>query len=235
MDKPRILIVDDDPRLVRLVREVLQATGHAVLAACSGEQAVQTVALEQPDLVLLDIALSGPMNGFDVARRLREFVEVPIIMLTARVEQADLLRGFEAGADDYVTKPFSSAELLARMRAVLKRSRAAAAPVAAGEIRCAGVRVDLAQHRVFVDEREIHLTPTEFNLLLELAQHRNQVVLHEQLLHAVWGRACHDDLDNLRAYIHSLRQKLEADPAEPKLIVRCPGVGYMLVSQAASA
>lgn len=231
MDKPRILIVDDDPRLVRLVREVLQATGHAVLAACSGEQAVQTVALEQPDLVLLDIALSGPMNGFDVARRLREFAEIPIIMLTARVEQADLLRGFEAGADDYVTKPFSSAELLARMRAVLKRSRAAAGPAATGEIRCVGVRVDLAQHRVFVDECEVHLTPTEYNLLLELAHHRNQVVLHEQLLHAVWGRACHDDLDNLRAYIHSLRQKLEADPAEPRLIVRCPGVGYMLVSQ----
>lgn len=229
MSKPRILIVDDDPKLVRLVREVLTATGHEVLAAHSGEHAVQMAALEQPSLVLLDIGLAGALDGFEVARRLREFADLPIIILTARVGQADLLRGFAAGADDYITKPFSSPELLARIRAVLKRCHPAAAPPAPAVVAGGRVCIELASRRVSVAGQEVHLTHTEYDLLLELVRHRNQVVLHEQLLHAVWGGTDHAELDNLRAYIHSLRQKLELTPADPRLIVRCPGVGYMLV------
>ncbi len=123
MSKERILIVDDEPKIVHLVREILAATGFEVLAAYSGEHAIELVALEQPDLVLLDIVLSGPLDGFQIAQRFRDFSDIPIIMLTAKVREADLLRGFEVGADDYITKPFNSKELLARVRAVLKRNK----------------------------------------------------------------------------------------------------------------
>jgi two-component system KDP operon response regulator KdpE len=228
MLKPRILVIDDDPKLVHLVREVLSAAGYEVLALHSGVLAAETVALEQPDLVILDILLAGGIDGYAVAERVREFSEVPIIMLTAKVRQADLLEGFNAGADDYMTKPFSSKELLARVRAVLKRTRGASAqpePV----IVCGELHIDLARHKVTMGEREIHLTPTEYSLLHELATHPNQVLLHEQLLTAVWGEAYRDDIDYLRAYIRYLRQKIETDPAKPKIIQRCPGVGYMLV------
>jgi two-component system KDP operon response regulator KdpE len=224
----RILVVDDEPKLVRLVREVLTATGYAVLTTGSGDSAIKMVALEQPDLVLLDIILSGAVDGYEAARRIREFSDVPIIMLTAKARESDLLRGFDAGADDYLTKPFSSKELLARVRAVLKRTRRESATSGEVEIVCDDLRIDLARRRVTVSGREVHLTPTEYNLLHELASHRNQVLLHAQLLTAVWGSDYRDDLDYLRAYVRYLRQKLEADPANPKLIVTSAGVGYML-------
>lgn len=229
-DKPRILLIDDEPRVVNLVREVLGATGFEVLAAFSGESGVEVAALEQPDLVLLDIILPGAMDGYHVARRLREFTDVPIIMLTAKVREPDMLHGFDVGADDYITKPFSSKELLARIQAVLKRAGGGGVQVAAAEIVCGDVRIDLARRRVTVDEREINLTPTEYNLLHELAIHANQVLLHEHLLSKVWGAEYRNDLDYLRSYIHYLRKKLEADPANPKIILSRPGVGYMLVS-----
>jgi two-component system KDP operon response regulator KdpE len=229
MTQTRILIVDDEPKLVRLVREVLTASGFAVFSTGSGENAVQMAALEQPDLVLLDIVLSGATDGYEVARRVREFSGVPIIMLTAKTREADLLRGFETGADDYIVKPFSSKELLARVQAVLKRARQEPAARAEGEIACASLRIDLARRRVAVGGREVHLTPTEYSLLRELAAHRNQVLLHEQLLTAVWGAEYRDDIDYLRAYVRYLRHKIEADPANPKLIVTEAGVGYMLV------
>jgi two-component system KDP operon response regulator KdpE len=229
-DKARILVVDDEPRVVHLVREVLGATGFEVLAAFSGERAIDMVALEQPDLVLLDIILPGPLDGYQVARRLREFTEVPIIMLTAKVRESDMLHGFDVGADDYITKPFSSKELLARIHAVLKRTRSGEAHGALSEIVCGDVRIDLARRRVLIDEREINLTPTEYNLLHELAVHPNQVLLHEHLLTKVWGAEYRGDLDYLRSYIHYLRKKLETDPANPKIILSSPGVGYMLVS-----
>ncbi len=229
MPEARVLVVDDEPKLVRLVREVLTATGFDVMSTGSGENAVEMAALERPDLIVLDIVLSGKMDGFEVTRRVREFSDVPIIMLTAKVREADLLRGFDVGADDYLTKPFSSKELLARVRAVLKRThREAAAPVES-EIVCGELRIDLARRQVTVAGKETQLTPTEYNVLHELASHRNQVLLHEQLLTAVWGTEYRDDLDYLRAYIRYLRQKLEPDPANPKLIVTSPGVGYMLV------
>jgi two-component system KDP operon response regulator KdpE len=150
-------------------------------------------------------------------------------MLTARVTEVDKLRGFDAGADDYITKPFSSKELLARVRAVLKRARGEASATGEAEIVCGDLRIDLARRRVIVRHDEVHLTPTEYSLLHELVRHPNQVLLHEQLLSAVWGPEYRDDVDYLRAYIRYLRQKIEADPANPKIIQRCPGIGYMLV------
>lgn len=225
----RILVVDDEPKLVRLVREVLMATGYSVLSTASGEDAIERVALERPDLVLLDIVLAGELDGYAVARRIREFSDTPIIMLTAKARESDLLRGFDAGADDYLTKPFSAKELLARVRAVLRRTqREPSAPVES-EIICGSLRLDLARRRVTVNGQTVRLTPTEYALLHALAVHRNQVLLHEQLLSQVWGPEYRDDIDYLRAYIRYLRQKLEADPANPRLIVTEPGVGYMLV------
>ena len=176
-------------------------------------------------MILVDIHLQG-LDGYEVARQVREFSDVPIIMLTARVEEADLLQGFDAGADDYVTKPFSSKELLARVRAVLKRS--SRLEPAASEVICGDLQIDLARRRVSRNEENIRLTRTEFNLLHELATHRNQVLLHDQLLTAVWGSEYRDDLDYLRAYIRYLRRKLEIDPSNPKYIVTYQGVGYML-------
>ena len=227
--KPRVLIVDDEPRVVHLVREVLGATGFEVLAAFSGESAIDLVALEQPDLVLLDIILPGTTDGYQVVRRLREFSDVPIIMLTAKSRETDMLQGFDVGADDYITKPFSSKEVLARIRAVLKRSQNDRAQDAPSEIVCGDLRIDLARRRVKTGEREIYLTPTEYNLLHELAVHPNQVLLHEHLLAKVWGTEYQGDTDYLRSYIHYLRKKLEPDPAYPKIILSSPGVGYMLV------
>jgi two-component system KDP operon response regulator KdpE len=227
--KPRILIVDDEPRVVRLVQEVLSATGFEVLAAFSGDTAIKMMALEQPDLVLLDLILPGELDGYQVARRLREFSDIPIIMLTAKVRETDMLHGFDVGADDYITKPFSSKELLARIRAVLKRSQGDKALPATTELVCGELRIDLARRQVFNAEREIYLTPTEYNLLHALAIHPNQVLLHEHLLTQVWGAEYRNDVDYLRSYVHYLRKKIEPDPANPKIILSNPGVGYMLV------
>jgi two-component system KDP operon response regulator KdpE len=228
--RTRILVVDDEPKLVRLVREILLATGYEVLVANNGSHALELTAVEGPDLILLDLILPNNMDGYEVARRVREFSEVPIIMLTAKVREADILRGFEIGADDYITKPFSAKELLARIRAVLKRSRGEVAASSESEIVCGNLKIDLARRRVSLAGREIRLTPTEYSLLHELAAHRNQVMLHEQLLTAIWGSEYRDDLDYLRAYIHYLRQKLEVDPSNPKIILSSPGVGYMLAA-----
>ncbi len=226
MSKQRILVVDDEPKLLRLVWEVLTATGFEVLTTGSGREAIQQAALEQPDLILLDIVLADEVDGYEVARQVRQFSEVPIIMLTARVEEADLLAGFEAGADDYITKPFSSKELLARVRAVLKRSGRSEPSLAV--IQCGQLEIDLARRNVSRGGVTIRLTRTEFNLLFELATHLNQVMLHDQLLSAVWGPEYRDDLDYLRAYIRYLRKKLEPDPKEPTYIITYQGVGYML-------
>ena len=226
MADTRILVVDDEPKLVRLVREVLTATGYSVMSTGSGENAVEMAELEKPDLIVLDVVLSGTLDGYEVARRVREFSDVPIIMLTAKARESDLLHGFDSGADDYLTKPFSSKELLARVRAVLKRSRRELEGET--DIVCGELRVDLARRQVTVSGKPVQLTPTEYNLLQQLAQHRNQVMLHEQLLTAVWGPEYRDDVDYLRAYVRYLRQKLETDPANPKLIITSQGVGYML-------
>lgn len=229
MAETRILVVDDEPKLVRLLREVLTATGYTVSSSGSGENAVRMAALDQPDLIILDIVLSDSVDGYEVARRVREFSDVPIIMLTAKARDSDLLRGFDVGVDDYLTKPFNAKELLARVQAVLKRTRRAPGASSEAELVCGALRIDLAPRRVRVGDREVRLTPTEYNLLHELATHPDQVLLHEHLLTAVWGAEYRDDIDYLRAYIRYLRQKIEDDPSNPRLIRTSPGVGYMLV------
>jgi DNA-binding response OmpR family regulator len=224
----KILIVDDEPRVINLVREILLAMGYEVIAACSGDNGIELAAMEQPDLILLDILLPGALDGYQVSKRLREFSDVPIIMLTAKVREMDMLKGFEVGADDYITKPFSSKELLARVQAVLKRSRVERPHKLGPKILCGDLTIDFARRAVFIGDREVYLTPTEYNLLYELATHPNQVLFHDQLLTKVWGAEYRDDVDYLRSYIHYLRKKLEIDPSNPKIIVSSPGVGYML-------
>jgi two-component system KDP operon response regulator KdpE len=221
-----ILIVDDDPRILRLVREVLSALGYQILARTTGEEAIKAVALEDPDLVILDILL-GDLDGYRVCRRVREFSDVPIIMLTAKVTETDMLAGFEAGADDYITKPFSSKELIARVRAVLKRAQSVFTP---GQkvVECGDLQVDLPSRQATVAGVKVYLTATEYNVLYQLATHPNQVLTHEQLLSAVWGEQYRNDIDYLRSYIHYLRKKLERDPGNPQIILNIPGVGYML-------
>jgi two-component system, OmpR family, KDP operon response regulator KdpE len=228
MNKQRLMIVDDDPRLIRLVREVLTAVGYEVIACSSGGQAVECFALEQPQLVLLDIMLKDT-DGFQVCSQIREFSDVPIIMLTAKVNEADKLTGFDCGADDYITKPFSSKELLARIRAVLNRTRKEGIAPQDTRIVCGELQVDLPRRHVTLGGQEIYLTAIEYNLLHELVTHIDQVLLHEQLLTAVWGSEYRDDVDYLRSYIHLLRRKLEHNPAKPQLIKNIQGVGYMLV------
>ncbi len=175
MNKPLALVVDDEPKLVRLVKEILIATGFAVLTTGSGEQAIEMVALEQPDLLLLDIVLTGEMDGYAVARRVRAFSNIPIIMLTAKVQEIDLLRGFDAGADDFITKPFSSKELLARVRALLNRTGREEKEGTA-EIVCGDLHINLNRRQVRMAGEEIHLTRTEYNLLHELAIHRQSSI-----------------------------------------------------------
>jgi two-component system KDP operon response regulator KdpE len=228
MEEACILVVDDEPKLVRLVSEVLTATGYKVLSTGKGEVAIKMAAIEQPDLILLDIVLAGEVDGYEVARRVREFSEVPIIMLTAKTREKDLLQGFNSGADDYLTKPFSSKELLARLRAVLKRARHEPTTPEETEIICGTMRMDLARRRITVGDRLVHLSRTEYNLLYALAKNRNKVMLHEKLLAEVWGSEYRDDLEYLRAYIRYLRKKLEPDPSNPKMILTSQGVGYML-------
>ncbi len=223
----KILVVDDEPRLIRLVSEVLKAVGLQVISAWSGEQALEMVALEQPELMLLDIVLSSGIDGYEVCRRLREFSDLPVIMLTAKAQEADLLRGFDAGADDYLTKPFSAKELVARVRAVLKRTRRPE-EIISTVLCCGEMEIDFARHTVKMHGGKVPLTRTEYALLRELALNANKVMLHQDLLVAVWGPEYRDDVDYLRAYVRHLRRKLEADPANPRYIITTPGVGYML-------
>ncbi|MCB0128290.1 MAG: response regulator transcription factor [Caldilineaceae bacterium] len=229
MTEASILVVDDEPKLVRLITEVLTATNFAVLSTAIGRDAIEMVAMEQPDLMILDIALAGEMDGFRVAHRVREFSNIPIVMLTAKARESDLLHGFEVGADDYLTKPFSAKELLARVRSLLKRARMMTIAPANAFIQCGPLSIDLARRRVAVNGQDVRLTPTEYNLLHELATHPNQVLRHEALLTAVWGFEYRNDLDYLRAYIRYLRRKLEVDPTNPQLIITQPGVGYTIV------
>jgi two-component system KDP operon response regulator KdpE len=223
----KILVVDDEPRVVRLVSKVLEAMGYQVLSAVSGEPAIEMVALEQPDLVLLDILLPRGLDGYEVCRRIREFSEVPVIMLTAKAQESDVVHGFDVGSDDYLTKPFSAKELVARVKAVLRRTQRPEEAVTA-TLTCGELEINFARRTVKVRGEKVSLTRTEYALLRQLALNANRVMLHQDLLTAVWGPEYRDDIDYLRAYIRYLRQKLEENPHEPRYILTTPGVGYML-------
>ncbi len=224
--KTAILLIDDDPRLIRFVRANLESVGHRVLVAEESESALELMEREVPDLVILDLMLPG-MDGFELCRRIREFSTVPILMLTARVAEADKVRGLQLGADDYLTKPFGAQELLARVEALLRRSQLQAGDQALPVFRYGDIVVDFLRRRVEVRGQEVALTPTEYKLLCHLVGNAGRVILHEDLLTKVWGLEYRDELEYLRAYIRHLRQKIEVDPSRPKYILSRPGMGYM--------
>jgi two-component system KDP operon response regulator KdpE len=223
----KILVVEDEPRVVRLVSEVLKAVGYDVVAAVSGESAIELLALEQPDLVLLDILLPRGPDGYEVCRRIREFSNVPVIMLTAKARKSEVLQGFDVGADDYLTKPFDAKELVARVRAVLRRAERSEETMVAA-LRCGELEIDFARRTVKVRGEAKHLTRTEYALLRQLGLNANRVMVHGELLTAVWGPEYRNDIDYLRAYVRYLRRKLEADPSNPRYILTEQGVGYVL-------
>jgi two-component system KDP operon response regulator KdpE len=225
----RILIADKDSRHIRLLREVLSTAGYDVISIVGGKEVIGVIAIQQPDLILMDTVLDKE-DGYQVCRQVREFSDVPIIIVSARDSEGEMLAGFEAGADDYITKPFSSKLLLARVRAVLKRAQKADSGSFITQIEFGDVCIDLSRRSVSVAGNEVYLTATEYNLLYQLAIHLNQVMLHEQLLTEVWGPEYRKDVDYLRSYIHYLRKKLERDPSNPEMIHNIQGVGYMLTA-----
>src|SRR5215471_13981703 len=219
-----ILVVDDEPRIVQLVRDYLEHGGFAVLTASDGPSALRTFRTGRPDLVVLDLSLPG-LDGLDVARSLRRDGVVPIIMLTARTEESDKLVGLELGADDYMTKPFSPKELVARVRAVLRRVEGLAA--AADVIRVGGdVEVDVPQMRVTVAGRSVELTLTEFQLLATMTRQPGRVFTRAQLLDAVHGVAVESYERAIDAHIKNIRRKVEPDPRSPRYLLTAYGVGY---------
>jgi two-component system, OmpR family, alkaline phosphatase synthesis response regulator PhoP len=219
-----ILVVDDEPRITRLVRDYLEAAGFAVSSAADGPEAVMRARTERPDLVVLDLGLPG-LDGLDVTRRLRTEGEVPIIMLTARDDETDRIIGLELGADDYVTKPFSPRELVARVRAVLRRRERSevAERLAAGAL-----TLDVPRMRLEVDGRPVDLTATEFSLLAAMARQPGRVFTRSQLLDAIHGVAFESYERAIDAHVRNIRRKIEADPHQPRHLLTVYGVGYRL-------
>ncbi|MEW5935355.1 MAG: response regulator [Bacillota bacterium] len=223
---PRVLVIDDEAPIRRLLNVALHAHGYEVTAVGLGQEGLAKAACWRPDLVVLDLGLPD-IDGLEVIRRLREWSAVPIIVLSVRERESEKIAALDAGADDYVTKPFGLGELLARMRAALRR--------AAGSrdeplVRAGGLTVDLAHRTVTVDGREVKLTPTEYEILKHLAMNPGRVLTHRQLLRAIWGPGYEEETHYLRVYVSQLRRKVEPDPARPRYIVTEPGVGYRLVA-----
>ncbi len=218
-----VLVVDDEAQIVKLARDYLEHAGFRVLSAGDGNMALAVARREKPDLVVLDLMLPG-LDGLDVARALRRESDVPIIMLTARVEEADRLIGLELGADDYISKPFSPRELVARVRTVLRRVHGATRTP--GLVRAADLEIDLEGHRVSRSGASVKLSRIEFNLLAILAQHPGQIFTRAQLLDRLHG-VVFDGYDrSIDAHIKNLRRKLENDPAEPRYVLTVYGIGY---------
>jgi DNA-binding response OmpR family regulator len=222
-----VLVVDDEPLVCDVVARYLERDGHRVVMASDGDRARELIEREAPGLVLLDVMLPGQTDGLDLCRWIRSSSELPVILLTARVEEADRIVGLELGADDYVTKPFSPRELAVRVRTVLRRSGAAAEPPV-DRLSAGPLELDAARHEVRRDGEPLGLTAKEFDLLWFLASNPNHVFSRDQLMHRVWGYSAALDTGTVTVHVHRLREKLEADPQHPELLETVWGVGYRL-------
>ena len=222
-----ILIVDDEPRYLRLMEANLVTEGYQVYKASNGQEAVDITAEKHPDLVLLDVMMPV-LSGFEACQRIREFSNVPIIIVTARGSESDRVRGLDLGADDYIVKPFSATEMMARVRAVLRRAQSSGSAFQQSSFTHGNLRIDFARAEVFKDEKIVYLSATEYRLLLQFAQNIGSVLTSEQLLSDVWGNEYREDKEILWVSISRLRQKLEVDPKNPQHIVTRSGLGYTM-------
>ena len=229
MSDTDILIIDDEPKIIKFVEASLSLAGFNILTALTGNEAKMIISSGLPDIIILDLGLPD-IDGFEILEELRSYSTVPIIILTARDNESDKVRGLELGADDYLTKPFGTQELKARIEAVLRRVRWSPQPSDMIEFQRYNLHIDFQRRRVTVADEIIHLTPTEYDLLRVLIQNSGHVLTHGDLLSRVWGDEYRNDLAILRVNISRLRQKLEEDPRQPRYIVTVPGVGYTLPS-----
>jgi two-component system KDP operon response regulator KdpE len=224
-DARRVLVCDDEPQILRALRVILRDAGFEVVTAQSAQEALDAAALRAPDAAIVDLILPDG-NGIEVCESIREWSQMPILVLSAVGEETEKIRALDAGADDYVTKPFAPGELIARLNAALRRAGPAETPLLSID----GLEVDLAGHTVTRDGRDIHLTPKEFDLLRVLARNRGRLMTHRALLGEVWGHAYEEDTHTLRVHIANLRRKIEPDPQAPRYIRTDPGVGYRFVA-----
>lgn len=227
---PVVLVLEDEPQIQRFLRPTLTGQGYRVIEATTGEDGVMQAATRQPDIVILDLGLPD-MDGLEVIRQLREWTAIPIIVLSARGQERDKIAALDAGADDYVAKPFAVGELLARMRVALRHAAQSSREPTDSTVAVRNVRIDLARRRVLVGDAEVHLTRTQYKLLTTLIRHAGKVLTHRQLLQEVWGPSHVEQTHYLRVYMGQLRHKLEADPARPRFLLTEPGVGYRLVTE----
>ena len=232
IDKKRflILVVDDEERIVRMIRMNLEHDGFAVIEANTGEQGIEQIRTKMPNLIILDVMMPG-IDGFETLSMIREFSQIPVILLTAKGEEEDRIHGLELGADDYVTKPFSPRELVSRVRAVLRRTEGVGPSGSSNDVIQVDdrLKLDFGKREVWVEGKLVKLRPTEYRLLYHLVQNAGWVMTYDQLLAKVWGYEYHDETHYVRLYINYLRQKLEKDPANPKYILTERGVGYRFV------
>ena len=224
---PVVLMVEDEPQMLRFLRASLETHGYRWLEATTGEQGLAEASSRNPDVILLDLGLPD-LDGLEVTRRLRAWTTTPIIVISARGQEEDKIKALDEGADDYLTKPFSVGELLARIRVALRHVATAVSGRQELAFEIGELRVDLARREVFLNDAEVHLTPTEYRLLTLLVRHAGRVVTHRQLLKEVWGPPFVEHTQYLRVFMGQLRHKLERDPARPRFLVNEPGVGYRL-------